>query len=437
MGSFLSGGAFSATRAALDKPTVMVKKAKNCGCSGSHPLATILRMQAVQTRSDDACEAASSHWRGRFPYNEIISLLDVNRPFNLAESTSQDLTFGELLALPGLEDIRDLKLGYGRSAGLPALRQAIADGCGVPAEWVLTTQGTALGLFLLAFETCRAGYEAVLVTPCFPPSRDSLLGAGVTVREVKLSFENGYRLDLERIEACLTPKTRLVSIASPQNPSGVRASRFEIEALLALIERSSPDALLFVDETYREASYGDDPTVQSVAGLDPRIVTGASVSKALGAPGLRTGWLTVPDAGLRARLMVAKLNTVISGSVLDETLATALLRNRARVLEPRQRLLGDALATLSSWCQAERGRIEWIKPDAGALCCLRLRAEVFDDAAVSRFWALLPDHDLQLASGQWFGEAQRVFRLGFGYLPPATLQPALAALSSSLDAALR
>ena len=136
----------------------------------------------------------SSDWRGRFPYNEIISLLDINRSFNLAESTSQDLAVGELLDLAGVENIRDLKLGYGKSTGAVALREAIADACKVPVDQVITTQGTALGLFLLAFEICRLGDEAVLATPCFPPSRDCLLGVGASVREVKLSFENGYRL---------------------------------------------------------------------------------------------------------------------------------------------------------------------------------------------------------------------------------------------------
>src|SRR6185312_14116248 len=169
-------------------------------------------------------------------------------------------------------------------------------------------------------------------------------------------------------------------------------------------------------------------------GLHPRIVTGASVSKALGAPGLRTGWLTVADADLRSRLLVAKMNTVISGSVLDEALAAALLRHRDSVLAPRRRLLANGLAELAAWCELERQRIEWIRPDGGALCCLRLRAECFDDAAVARFWALLPGHDLQLASGAWFGESERVMRLGFGYLPPGRLGPALAALSSVLDA---
>jgi aspartate/methionine/tyrosine aminotransferase len=398
-------------------------------------------MNGVQQNFDEGQrprlnESNPQKWRGRFPRNEIISLLDVNRPFNLAESTSQDLTVGELLDLAGLDRIRDLKLGYGTSSGSLALREAIAEGCGVPAEQIITTQGTALGLFLLAFEVCRPGDEAVLAAPCFPPSRDCLLGAGVTVREVKLSFENGYRLDLNQIDASLSPKTKLVSIASPQNPSGVQTSRADIEKLLVLMEKRSPEAILFVDETYREAAYGDDAVVDSFAALDARIVTGASVSKALGAPGLRTGWLTVAESDLRARLAVAKMNTVISGSVLDETLATVLLRHREGVLASRRRLLAGALQELTLWCESERKRVEWVRPDAGALCCVRLRPDAFDEAAVSRFWDLLPGHDLQLASGAWFGETSRAFRLGFGYLPPERLGPALSALSTALDAAI-
>lgn len=374
-------------------------------------------------------------WRGRFPYNEIISLLDVNRPFNLAESTSQDLTLGELLDLAGLENMRKLKLGYGKSAGSIELREEIAKSSKVPVDQVITTQGTALGLFLLAFEVCRPGDEAILATPCFPLSRDTLIGAGVDVREIKLSFESNYLLDLEQIAAALSPRTKLISIASPQNPSGVQTSRAVVEKLLELLDVRCPEATLFIDETYREATYGKQPPVESFAGLHPRIVTGASVSKALGAPGLRTGWLTVPDADLRARLVVAKMNTVLSGSVLDEALAAALLRQREVVLAERRRSLSACLEELTAWCKVERQRIEWVRPDAGALSCLRLRPDVFDDAAVSSFWNLLPRHDLQLASGAWFGESDRVFRLGFGYLPAERLEPALSALSLAMDEA--
>ncbi len=396
---------------------------------------TAIEEKAISTVPSSPTGLALPEWRGRFPYNEIISLLDVNRPFNLAESTSQDLTVGEVLDLAGLETLRSLKLGYGRSAGAIELREEIAKACKVPADQIVTTVGTALGLFLLAFEVCRPGDEAVLVTPCFPPSRDCLLGAGVTVREIRLTFDNGYQLDLDDLAASLSPKTKLVSLASPQNPNGVRISHAIVDTLLALLKSRAPQAILFIDETYREATYGNDAAPDSFASLHPRIVTGASMSKALGAPGLRVGWLTVADADLRSRLVTAKVNTVISGSVLDEALAAALLRHRDKVLGPRRRLLAEGLVQLAAWCESERQRVEWIRPDAGALCCLRLRADKFDTAAVSRFWDLLPRHELQLASGAWFGESDRVFRLGFGYLPPERLGPALSALSTVLDAA--
>ncbi len=169
-------------------------------------------------------------WRGRFPYNEIITPLDINRSFNLAESTSQDLTLGELLDLAGpLDRLRSLKLGCGTSAGSIELREEVAKTCRLPVEQVITTQGTALGLFLLTFEVCRPGDEVILVSPCFPPSRDCMVGAGVNVREVKLSFDNGYQLDLDQIADALTPNIKLVSIASPQNPSGVQTALNIIE----------------------------------------------------------------------------------------------------------------------------------------------------------------------------------------------------------------
>jgi DNA-binding transcriptional MocR family regulator len=126
---------------------------------------------------------------------------------------------------------------------------------------------------------------------------------------------------------------------------------------------------------------------------------------------------------------------VLSGSVLDEALAAVLLRRKESVLAPRRQLLADALAELTIWCEGERNRVAWVLPDAGALCCLRLRPDVFNAIAVERFWTLLPSHELQLASGTWFGESNRVFRLGFGYLPPERLGPALSALSAALDAA--
>ncbi|WP_426409650.1 pyridoxal phosphate-dependent aminotransferase [Bradyrhizobium ganzhouense] len=393
---------------------------------------------ALNSREPTDLEDNVTHkpdWPGRFPRNEIISLLDINRRYNLAESTAQDLTFGEIVSMAGgIAALDGLKMGYGSSAGLPRLRATIAALAGVQAEDVITTQGTALGLFLLAFELCRLGDEAVIATPCFPPSRDSLVGTGVTLRECHLTFDRGYRLTPEALEPLLNEKTKLVSIASPQNPSGVRTDLAEIREILNLMRTKAPAARLFVDETYREATYGDELPPQSAVALDEAIITGGSVSKAHGAPGLRVGWLTVRDPKLRERLTIAKMNLVISGSPLDETLAATVLDHREAILRQRRTLLATGLSTVAAWVGSQAGMVQWVKPDGGALCCLRLNPTAFDAAAVDRFWSALPKSDLQIGDGSWFGESSAVLRLGFGYLPIDVLPAALDALSATMKA---
>ena len=80
--------------------------------------------------------------------------------------------------------------------------------------------------------------------------------------------------------------------------------------------------------------------------------------------------------------------------------------------------------------------VDWVRPDAGALCCLRLKPSVFDDAAVGRFYESLPEERTRVAKGDWFGDEERVFRLGFGLLSIPDLQVGLEALAGAMERAL-
>jgi len=364
-------------------------------------------------------------------------MIDIEAPgviHDLAESTVPGLDAGALVHLAGGEAaLRGMALDYGPAAGNAALREAIGRGCGVPAEAVVTVSGTMLGLLLLADAVCRGGGEAVLVTPCFGPAAATLARAGATIRAVALDFDDAYRLDVDRVAAACGRATRLVCLANPQNPSG---RRIPDAALAALLDAIPTETLICLDETYRDGTHGDACPIPSAAALDSRIVTLGSLSKAHGAPGLRIGWLTVPDPVLRARLIAAKFDLLICGSVLDEVLAAAILARPEAVLRPRQRDLAAAYAVVAQWHTIfEAGRLDLLRPDAGALCCARLAAW-FDDAAIARFWAAVPAAGLRLAPGRWFGESDRVFRIGFGHVAPATLPAALRAVSAALDAAV-
>jgi aspartate/methionine/tyrosine aminotransferase len=302
----------------------------------------------------------------------------------------------------------------------------------VNADDVVVTVGGMHALFLIAFILCGRGDEAVTTSPLFPLARNALDVVGANVHTLPLSFDRGYQLDLADLRRQLSPSTKLVSLASPQNPSGVVIPPQTLCQVLALLEERCPQAYLLVDETYREAVYGDDPVVKSVAALSPKVISVTSLSKCHGAPGLRLGWAITRDPALREQLVLGKFNTVISCSPVCEALALSVFAQRDRLIDERRRPLAEGLARTAEWVRENKELVDWVQPDAGAICCVRLKPSVFPDSAVSRFYDALASEGIRVANGTWFGDEARVFRLGFGLLSMPDLQVALNVLTNVL-----
>lgn len=368
----------------------------------------------------------------RFPRNDIMTLTSAAVRFDLAESLGPDLRLGSLIDDGFAAELRDLALGYGTTPGDVVLRGLIGARHGVSADDVVTTVGAMQALFLMAFVLAEPDTDVVIGRPVFPNARNVLTAVQVNIAEMRLDFDDGYRLDVDRLGALLTPRTRLVSLASPQNPSGVALTEHELRGVLARMDRVCPDAFLLIDETYREAVHGDDLVRPSLVGLDSRIVSCASFSKCHGAPGLRQGWVITRDTALREQLELAKFNTTISNSVVDEAIAVRIMQNLDGIMAGRRRHLAAGLELTAAFVAAHADAIAWVRPDAGALCCVRLRREVFDDRAVSRFYAELGARETRVGPGSWFGEELRVFRLGFGLLTNVDLEQALDHVSQAL-----
>lgn len=373
----------------------------------------------------------------RFQKNDIMALTAETPRYDLAESIGPDLLLRDLMNPQNTDGLGELALSYGTTAGDPTLRRILADLHGVAAEDVVITVGGMHALFLVAFILCRAGDEVVTTAPLFPNARAAMVAVGAEVRDLRLSFETGYRLDLEALRGALSAKTRLVSLASPQNPSGVALSPETLRAVLAVMAEVCPDAYLLIDETYREAVYGEAAAASSAVALAPRVISCASLSKCHGAPGLRLGWAITRDPALREQLILGKFTTVIACSRADEALALRVLQQREAILAARRIQLSQGLARTADWVAAQSGLVDWVRPDAGALCCVRLKPAVFDDAAVTRFYDGLAGQKVRVAPGTWFGDDQRVFRLGFGFMPMADLEAGLAALTATLRQAVQ
>ena len=369
----------------------------------------------------------------RFPLNNLKPLYTGHRKYDLSESTTKDLAMGDMIDLIGLDAVRNISLDYGESiAGLDALRHEIGLRCGVDAETVVTTQGAAFALYLVSAEIGTPGDKAIIPAPYFAQSYNTLIAHGWDVTVVQNDLDDGYKLNVDTISAALDADTKLISIATSQNPSGVSIPLATIKQLLAIMDEKAPNAYLLIDETYREAAYSAETLIPSAASLSPRVITCASVSKAYGAPALRTGWLTLPDATMRQKIINAKQNTVICDSKLTETLATAILQNADTLLQQQRAHIAPALALVKEWQAGHRQYVDWAEPDAGALCCMRLSPAHFDDDGVTAFWESLEQTETIVRPGLLFGSDTRHFRLGFGHIPYQMLEKGLENIAIAL-----
>lgn len=371
----------------------------------------------------------------QFPASPITVLIDGTPRYNLGESYGRDLSVAEVLGPAGLDPLGRLSLGYGTSAGDPALREILAARLGVPAGQILVTAGAGAALFLTGL--LHGDGAAVLGVPCFPPMLDAVRGIGAQVVTVRSRFEDGYRIDLDQFAASLPASTRLVMFASPQNPSAMPITASEVEQMLAAMSRTCPEAFLLLDETYREATYGDAAPALSFAGTSPRILTCASLSKAHGAPGLRIGWLTVPDPALYDQLRLAKFNSSIACGATDEFLAARLLSQADEILAERAVFLAEARTTMELWMEQNTRHLRWLRPQAGAFCCARLDPAVFGPEEITRFHTLLAEHQTTVSQGPWFADSPTIIRIGLAYEPLPKLEKALAIIADALTEAAR
>lgn len=370
----------------------------------------------------------------KFPYNDIISLLDERLDLNLAESTNKDLILKEIWDESFDQGLKDLKLEYGTSQGTEALRGLVAKKLEVDKDEIVITNGSAFAIFLTILCSCEKGDEVLTVQPNFPPTMDLIEGLGFQKKLIKLSFESKYQIDEEELFTSLSARTKLIILVSPLNPSGTTISLETIRKISNRLATEYPNCKLMIDETYREATYGENKVIPTFAGIGDNVIAVASLSKCHGTPGLRIGWLYSSDDAFVQEVCIAKMNTVISNSVLDEYVATQVILKEDELFKSRRIHSAKGLELTRKWVEHNKQYVKWIEPSAGALCCIKLQEEKFDQEQLEQFYLKSKQAGIQLANGEWFGESKRFFRLGFGYMDLQQLSLTLEKLTEIVEA---
>jgi aspartate/methionine/tyrosine aminotransferase len=210
--------------------------------------------------------------------------------------------------------------GYGPNAGDAALRAAIAAYEGVDASRVIVTVGVEEALALAILGTINPGDEVAVPDPAFPVYTNLTRVAGGKALAYRLDAAAGFAPTWDAIAAAITPRTRLVVLASPGNPTGAIASATELRRIATRFEERG--ICWLSDEIYR-------PFLRNTAldhgsmlshGSEGFVVSGLSKSAAMA--GWRLGWLIAP-AELVEPLTALHQHLVTSASTLVQTAATA------------------------------------------------------------------------------------------------------------------
>jgi len=312
----------------------------------------------------------------------------------------------ELIRRAAIESLERGETFYSQNLGLPELREALAAYTSalhpaVDAGRVVVTSGGVNGLMLASQALVDAGDEVVVVTPVWPNlvAQPAIMGA--TVRCVALAPVGGaWTLDMERLLAAVTPRTRMLVLNAPNNPTGWTLTRAEQQRILAHCRATG--TWLLADEVYERLYFEPTdnacaPSFLDIAAPDDRLVVAHSFSKSFLMTGWRLGWLVVPATLTDALGKLIEFNTSCA-SVFTQRAALAALAHRDEItprIVAHLKACRDTLVPLL----AELPGVQVAVPRGGMYAFFRL--DGFDDSlAVAR--RLVTEAGLGLAPGAAF-----------------------------------
>ena len=355
----------------------------------------------------------------QFTLERIQSLYENTVPLNLSDSGVHPMPISELLSREEIDELCTLELGYGWTNGEPSLREAISylyEDRSI--DDVIVTNGSAEANFLMVMSLLEPGDEIVMFTPNYLQIWGWARAIGVNVKTVPHREELDWAPDMDELRACVSAKTRLITICHPNNPTGAVLSPENMRALVEVAQEHG--TYLHADEVYKGSELEGEEPVSFLDVYDKAIVTNG-LSKAMALPGLRIGWLAGPAKKIYAAWQ-RKDYTSITTATVSEYVAERVLGPplRRKILDRSKSILRENLAVLTDWVAANADEVSLIPPKAGGMAFVRYHRETNSTEFVHR---LREDKGVFLLPGDVYG-LNGYFRIGIG-APREHLEPGL------------
>jgi arginine:pyruvate transaminase len=276
------------------------------------------------------------------------------------------------------EGMRSGRTGYSNGRGEPALLQALAErytarrGRSFGTDQFLCLPGTQTVLYLVLRALAAAGDEVLVGDPMYATYEGVIRASGATMVPVPLCPEHGFRMQAADVEARITPRSRVLFLNTPHNPTGA-VLRPEDIAALGDVARAH-DLWILSDEVYEELVFDGTAFTSplSFPDLADRVVGAASISKSHAAPGFRSGWCVGPADFTARALPLAETMLFGNQPFLADATADAISRpspvagGMAARYAARARRLAERLDGVAG--------LRVHQPDAGMFALLDVRA---------------------------------------------------------------
>jgi aspartate aminotransferase len=263
-------------------------------------LATRMGRLGTETAFEVLARARALEAKGREVVHLEIGEPDFDTPAHVIEAATAALHAGAT--------------HYSPSPGIPELRQAIARfagakrGLSFEPEQVVVTPGGKPIMFFLMLALVEAGDEVIYPNPGFPIYESMINFAGAKAVPIPLREDRRFRLDVAELASLITPRTRLLVLNSPQNPTGGVLERSDLEQIARLAVEH--DLLVLSDEIYSEILYeGEHVSIATFPGLAERTVILDGFSKTYAMTGWRLGYGIMPTA------LVPAISRLVTNSV--------------------------------------------------------------------------------------------------------------------------
>ena len=379
----------------------------------------------------------------RSPVREIFKKVDLNAIYSFAGGYPSAETFPLEEIRQTMSEVIDKYSGkafqYGATQGVPELREAVAERCGVPVERVQITSSSQQGIDVCTRVLVDPGDVILTSSPSYLGALQSFRSYRADIRGVSHNADiDAFKAEYEKVIAQVEAEGKkikfLYMIPDFQNPSGESLTLEEREMLVMLAQ--DHDFLIVEDSPYRELRYEGEhiPTMYS---LDPdRVIHLGSFSKIF-APGFRLGWaIAHPD--ILDKIYVCKQSLDLCPPIFDQYVAAEFLRSgrldanlrKSIALYKRKR---DLL--LSQLEEHMPEGVSWTHPEGGLFLFLTM-PEGFDAV---KFYDKSLDAGVAYVAGEFFhpdGSGKNTMRMNFSFMSEQKICEGVALLSRLLKETL-